>query len=292
MTETGRMGVSQHIRDDIIPDDAGKRSRTFFLFVIISFICHGIVFGSLVLLPRLAPAKKLSPPVINVSLVSLPAKTGPEMTSPEETYPAPKKSAAPKVAPQPKPTVSVAPKKRKPKVSLKKKTFKSRKVIEQAITKLEKEVEDSRPPSLNEALDKLKRQVEETDPAEHMRKEAVESLARKGSGIGEGSLTDHQKILGVMKIYNAEIKYHIQKNWVFSEQFAGGNKDLETALAIKVLPSGEITDIWFDKKSGNAHMDDSAYKALVKSNPLPPLPEEYTRPDYTIGFRFGPKGLK
>ncbi|MGD2272647.1 MAG: cell envelope integrity protein TolA [Desulfobacterales bacterium] len=286
------MGATQHIRDDIIPDDAGKRSRTFFLFVIVSFICHGIVFGSLVLLPKLAPAEKRLPPTINVSLVSLPANTGPDISSSGETYQAPKKRAAPKAAPQSKPTVSVAPKKRKPKVSLKKKTFKSRKVIEQAITRLEKEVEDSRPPSLNEALDKLKHQVEKTDPAERLRKEAVESLARKGSGVGEGSLTDHQKISGVMQIYNAEIKYHIQKNWVFSEQFAGSNQDLETALAIKVLPSGEITDIWFDKKSGNTHMDDSAYKALIKSNPLPPLPEEFTRPDYTIGFRFGPKGLK
>ena len=95
-----------------------------------------------------------------------------------------------------------------------------------------------------------------------------------------------------MQIYNAEIKYQIQKNWVFSEEFAGSKTDLETALGIKVLPSGEITDNWFDKKSGNAHMDDSAYKALVKSNPLPPLPKEYIRPHYMVGFRFGPKGLK
>jgi colicin import membrane protein len=286
------MGEKKQTRDDIIPNDEGKSSRTFFLFVIVSCICHGIIFGSLVLLPKLAPAKKFSPAVIDVSLVALPTKGGPTFSSPEETSQAPKKMSAPKASPKSEPTVSVAPVKRKPKVSLKKKTYKSRKVIEQAISKLEKEVEDSRPPSINEALDKLKRQVEETDPAERLRKEAVESLARKGSGTGEGSLTDHQKILGMMQIYNAEIKYHIQKNWVFSEQFAGSNKDLETALAIRVLPTGEITDIWFDKKSGNEHLDDSAHKALVKSNPLPPLPTEYNRPDYTIGFRFGPKGLK
>jgi len=67
---------------------------------------------------------------------------------------------------------------------------------------------------------------------------------------------------------------------------------MEAVLAIKILRNGEIEDIWFDKKSGNAYLDDSAYKALVKSNPLPPLPKDYMRPDYKIGLRFGPKGLK
>jgi colicin import membrane protein len=67
---------------------------------------------------------------------------------------------------------------------------------------------------------------------------------------------------------------------------------LEAVLAIKILRNGEIEDIWFDKKSGNVYLDDSAYKALVKSNPLPPLPNDYMRPYYKIGLRFGPKGLK
>jgi TonB family protein len=282
----------QHTPDDRIP--AGKRngSRGFYLFFTVSFIGHLVVFALFVLLPDVAPAKKFGPSVINVSLVSIPSQGALPRSSSKATLKAPKQRLSPKVSPGSKKTVSVAPANKKPKKSLKKKTFKSTKVIKQAISSLEKKVEDSRPPALSEALDKLKRQVEETDPAERLRKEAVENLSRKGSGTGEGSLADRNRISGVMQIYNAEIKYQIQKNWVFSEQFAGSKTDLETALGINVLPSGEITDIWFDKKSGNAHMDDSAYKALVKANPLPPLPEEYTRPDYKIGFRFGPKGLK
>ena len=93
-------------------------------------------------------------------------------------------------------------------------------------------------------------------------------------------------------IYQAEIQYQIQKNWAFSQQLAGDNIQMEAVLAIKVLRNGEIEDIWFDKKSGNAYLDESAYKALVKSNPLPPLPNDFMNPYYKIGFRFGPKGLK
>jgi colicin import membrane protein len=286
------MVTKKHTPDRKIPARKINGSRGFYLFFTVSFIGHLVVFALFVLLPDLAPAKKYTPSVISVSLVSIPYQGALPRSSSQATLKAPKQIESPKISPNSKKTVSVAPENKKPKKSLKKKTFKSTKVIKQAISSLEKKVEDSRPPSLNEALDKLKRRVQETDPAERLRKEAVENLAREGSETGEGSLTDRYRISGVMQIYNAEIKYQIQKNWVFSEQFAGSKTDLETALGIKILPSGEITDIWFDKKSGNAHLDDSAYKALVKSNPLPPLPKEYTRPDYPIGFRFGPKGLK
>jgi colicin import membrane protein len=89
-----------------------------------------------------------------------------------------------------------------------------------------------------------------------------------------------------------EIQYQIQKNWAFSQQLAGDNTQLEAILAIKILRNGEIEDIWFDKKSGNTYLDESAYKAIVKSNPLPALPKDYMQSFYEIGLRFGPKGLK
>jgi colicin import membrane protein len=246
------MVTKKHTPDDRIP--AGKRngSRGFFLFFTASFIGHLVVFALFVLLPDVAPAKapakKFAPSVISVSLVSIPSQGALPRSSSKATLKAPKQRFSTKVSPDSKKMVSVAPVKRKPKKSLKKKTFKSTKVIKQAISSLEKKVEDSRPPSLNEALDKLKRRVEETDPAERLRKEAVENLARKGSGC----------------------KYTMPK---LSTKFK------KTGCFPSNLPAVN-------------HMDDSAYKALVKSNPLPPLPEEYTRPDYKIGFRFGPKGLK
>jgi colicin import membrane protein len=287
------MVTKQHTPDGRNPAAEKNGSRGFIIFFTLSFIGHVVIFALFLLLPDAAPAKKYMPtPHINVSLVSDPSQEAPPRPSSKATRRVSKQSVSSKVSAGSDKKVSVAPVKSKAKKSLKKKTFKSSKVLKQAISKLEKKVEDSRPPALNEAIDKLKRRVAETDPAERRRKEAVENLARKGSGTGDGSLTDRYRISGVMQIYNAEIKYQIQKNWVFSEQFAGSNTELETALVIKILPNGEITDIWFDKKSGNAHLDDSAYKALVKSNPLPPLPEEYTRPEYPIGFRFGPKGLK
>ncbi|NVL90332.1 MAG: TonB C-terminal domain-containing protein, partial [Desulfobacterales bacterium] len=41
-----------------------------------------------------------------------------------------------------------------------------------------------------------------------------------------------------------------------------------------------------EKRSGNSYFDDSVFKAVRKSDPLPPLPEGYLGPFYEVGFRF------
>ncbi|MBW1940834.1 MAG: TonB C-terminal domain-containing protein, partial [Deltaproteobacteria bacterium] len=97
----------------------------------------------------------------------------------------------------------------------------------------------------------------------------------------------------IEEIYRNEIMYHIQQNWAFSDQLAGGRTDgLMAFLGIKIMPNGEIREIWFDTRSGNRYFDESVYKAVRKSNPLPPLPEEFSMPFYNIGFKFTPSGLK
>jgi len=95
-----------------------------------------------------------------------------------------------------------------------------------------------------------------------------------------------------IRIYQAEIAYQIQRNWAFAEQLTGGRKDLEVALGIKILPDGKIDDIWFDQRSGNRHLDESAYRAIQKSSPLPPLPPDLFKDHYIVGLRFGPGGIK
>ena len=84
--------------------------------------------------------------------------------------------------------------------------------------------------------------------------------------------------------------YHIKKNWVFSEQLAGKRTDLEVRLLIKILENGTIQDIWFEKRSGNGYLDESAYKAITKANPLPPLPKGIQLYNVLLGFT--PSGLQ
>ena len=284
----------------------GQESHSMVFPFGVSFLFHLVIIGALVFMPEFGSGHRFRSGVVNVSLVSLPS-SGPDSGGPAASVVKPKaaekkppqkptvKVAEPKPVPavkKPPKAVSLAPKKIKSKKSLKKKTFDRSKIIDSAIERIEKKVEKTETDSVATAIEQLKRKVAASD-----------SQARTGPGGGAsgkagvagpagGSGTGGARVLESILIYQAEIQYQIQKNWAFSQQLAGDSTQMEAVLAIKVLRNGEIEDIWFDKKSGNAYLDDSAYKALVKSNPLPPLPNDYMRPYYKVGLRFGPKGLK
>lgn len=293
------MNKSMHSNSYLSQDNEYGR-RTFFLNFSVSLMCHVILFVILIFAPGYATNKRPSLSVINVSMVTLPAlkkSSGPDIQQPAELKrPATvkKKAPAPKVAsktvpaPVQKPSkaISIAPKKKKIKTSLKKKTFKSDRVVKSAISQIEKKVEKSRPDQIRQAIDRLKDQVKKTGPIDRKTNEDV-----KNSGIPGGSGAGSKKVLELIDIYRIEIAYQIQKNWAFSEQLGGGQKNLEAYLALKVMPNGEIKDIWFDKRSGNSYFDESAKKAIMKSNPVRPHPPGVKKSFVDIGLRFTPEGI-
>jgi colicin import membrane protein len=225
--------------------------------------------------------------VINVSMVTLPAqekRPAPVAQLPLQTQ---KKLQASKILPKnASEAVSVEPKTKK---SLKKETFKSSKMVKRAIKRLEKKVEEARPDQITQAIDRLKDQVQKTGELDKQKHQALLGIGPQMPGVDEPGV---KRALELLDIYRIEVAFHIQKNWAFPPLLADNNFDLEAMLGIKILRNGEIEDIWFDKKSGNHNLDESAHKAIMKSNPLPPLPDEYIGSSYKIGFRFGPKGLK
>jgi len=294
------MNKSMHSNSYFSQDKEYER-RTFFLNFSVSFICHLILFVILIFAPGYATNRRPSLSVINVSMVSLPTlkKSAPpdnrqpaELKRQEtEKKKAPVDEVASKTIPEtvqkPSKAISIAPKKKKIKKSLKKKTFKSARVVKSAITQLEKKVEKSRPDQIRQAIDRLKDQVKKTGPNDRKTHEDV-----KSPGIPEESGSGSKKVLELIDIYRIEIAYQIQKRWAFSEQLAGGQNNLEAYLALKVMPNGEIKDIWFDKRSGNSYFDESAKKAIMKSNPVRPHPPGVTKPYVTVGLRFTPEGIK
>jgi colicin import membrane protein len=284
-------------------------SRLVALSFGISIFIHMIFIGTLIFLPESTPRSRFSSGVVNVSLVSMPGKQ-PEAGTATQVVAKPKKEAKkppkakiskiipppqkPVVAPpKPKNAISLAPKPKK-KTSMKKKTFNRPKIIESAIKQVKEKVDDSESSSVKEAINRLKKQVKETEEARPQTPQVGGSKGGAG-GIGSGQGSGGgvgPRTLEAIKIFQAEIQYQIQKNWAFPPQLAGNNFELEAMLGIKIMRNGEIEDIWFDKKSGNHNLDESAYKAILKSNPLPPLPNDYIGSSYTVGLRFGPKGLK
>jgi colicin import membrane protein len=281
--------------------DKEYERRAFFLNFSVSLIGHVILFVILIFAPGYATSKRPSLSVINVSMVTLPdlkKSSGLDLQRPaepekpatvKEKAPAPKVASKPAPAPVQKPSkaISIAPKKTKIKTSLKKKTFKSARVVKSAISQIEKNVEKSRPDQIRQAIDRLKDQVKKSGPIDRNPYEDANNPQIPG---GSGAVG--KKVLELIDIYRIEIAYQIQKNWAFSEQLGGGQKNLEAYLALKVMPNGEIKDIWFDKRSGNSYFDESAKKAIMKSNPVRPHPPGVKKPFVDVGLRFTPEGIK
>ena len=275
--------------------DEDNERRSFFSNFAISLFCHLVFFVILIFAPGYATDKNPSLSVINVSLVTLPSQNNAPLPAEYKSKTAVEKvkqkvpissKKIPKTDKKSRESISLKPKETKVKQSLKKKTFKADKVVKNAITQIEKEVEESRPNQVEKAIARLKDQVEKTGPPNLSKPQETKETAPHG-GTGTGSKKD----LELMDIYMIEIQYRIQKNWSFTAQLAGGRTDLEAWPAIKIMANGEIKDIWFDKRSGNSYFDEQAKKAILKSNPLPPLPKGYLRPYFEVGFRFTDKGL-
>lgn len=280
---------------------------TLFLTFAVALVCHAIFLTILIYFPiHTQYNKKFSHSVINVSMVTFPAQGSASEPAGQIELKSKIQSTQPKKAQVSKipsktsvntdrsrsKAVSVATKKsKKIKKSLKKKTFKPSNVVKSAITRIEKQVEDSRPDPVIEAINRLKTKVGSSEARDIGAK--GEGLTGQGGNIPGGALTTGYLALKPIDIYKAEIPYHIEKNWAFSEQLAGGgDTDLVAVVVIKIMQTGVIKDIWFEKKSGNSYFDESAFKAVKKSDPLPELPKEYLKPYYNLGLIFTPSGLK
>jgi colicin import membrane protein len=275
---------------------SNKDYQPIVITYIISAVCHLVVFGILVFVPGYSPARKWSPSVVSVNLVSLPApgpvspreiqvepeapveKVEQKVEQKVEKIPDPVESKPVVVEKKPVKKVSISEKKRtfKPKKSLKKKTYKASKVIKSAINRIEKKTARKKTDPLAKAMSNLRKKI---------------ASGRPSSSGGTGSGGGGKRALEQIDIYKIEIAFQIQKNWAFSTQLAGDQKDLEARLLIKIMSQGEIREIDFETKSGNTYFDESAYKAVQKSNPLPPLPKGYRRPFFIVGLRFTPSGL-
>lgn len=258
--------------------------RAMFFTFVVSATLHLIFFAVLIFVPGPKPYKHFSPSVINVSMVALPGQN--KMSGPGRPagFELEKKIAKPEKAPVSK----ISPERKRIKKSLKKKTFKSSRVVKSVIARVEKKVEESRPNPVVEAIDRLKNKV----AAGRQEPQSGTGVTSSSTGVPGSLGGSGKKALELIDIYRAQISYYIEKNWAFSKQLAEGRADLAAVVVIKIMRNGEIKDVWFEKKSGNTYFDESAYKAVMKSNPLPMLPKGYLRPYYNLGLIFTPSGLR
>ena len=258
----------------------------------VSLICHIGLFSIFIFAQTYRPKQRSAPVVMNVSLVSMPEYVAPSQPAKKATITSPSKTTAKPAAVKKKAVVQKkqAPKAAKKKTSLKKKTFRSEKVKKNTLKKLEQKVETSTSDRISKAIDQIKAKVGSEKP----KKTPPASTPQKiGTGTpgGTGQVSGG-KLAEIIDIYRVEIAYQVQRNWAFPDQLAAGRSDLQTLLVFKVMPNGEIKDLFFTDRSGNSHFDESAFRAVMKANPVDPHPKSVTRPYVQMGLRFTPEGIQ
>lgn len=273
---------------------AGDRHPMFWPLVF-SLTGHMLLFGLILYSPTPDFENSFFPSVIDVQMVEMPAgvpAAEKKANSASDKVPLLDKSApvpAPDAKAAQEAEVSTAPPHPKTKTALKYKTFKSKRVLKNTLERLEQKVETSPPKPLEDTIKRLREQVEKEGRPESTGAVAAEGAAEgKKEGYAVGSKQEGEAI----DIYRLEVAYAINKNWAFAEQLAGGGDKLMATLVFKVMPDGRIEDIFFTDRSGNPYLDDSAYKAILKSSPVKPHPDKLNRPYIEMGLRFTPKGVQ
>ena len=169
-------------------------------------------------------------------------------------------------------------------ISLKKSKSKSKKISEQAlvakkIKAIEKQVK------AKERREKIPKEVAKI--AQEIREGGAEGVI---GGFVNGKFTGRGIGLS-FQLYHAQIEERIMNNWILPTFLLKKQLALEAIVIIRIRRDGHITKIKFEKKSGNSIFDRSVKEAIKNSDPLFPLPKDYTQPYYEVGFRFKwPKG--
>jgi colicin import membrane protein len=148
------------------------------------------------------------------------------------------------------------------------------KILEKSLAKLER-----RPPPPAAPSSAVEASRSEPRQSEGIKKNI--SLINIGSMKGD-------ELSQALGLYRALVYDKIESNWVLPERFIPEKAQMEAVVVVRARRDGTLTDIHFEKKSGDPYFDDSVLKAILKSKPFPPFPDIYSPKEEEIVIRFSP----
>jgi protein TonB len=92
--------------------------------------------------------------------------------------------------------------------------------------------------------------------------------------------------------YVEAIRRRISQNWVQSsiDPAARASRTIHATATFTINKDGSVRDIRITSTSGNSSFDTSGLRALYDSNPMPPLPADYSGSYVSVTFDFLPPG--
>ena len=86
--------------------------------------------------------------------------------------------------------------------------------------------------------------------------------------------------------YVEAVRNRISSNWLMATVDPTVRMAPRTVLSFQILRNGTIANIQVTQSSGNRSVDDSGRRAILSSNPLPPLPSDYRGANINVEFWF------
>jgi len=254
--------------------------------VVVSLLFHVLLFSLVFFVPESMPTRKIGgAAVYEVNLVEMPA-AGPSAGPKVSVEKSGKEVILPKAAPsarrisppaqEERPVVigkRVVERKKEAEKKAKKPpqpTLSPSKLIDGAISKIEKKVKAEKTDHLAQALSRI----------ETRSHGAAEEVPGGGGGGPETGVT--------IRMYQLAVEEQVKSNWSYPVALMDPKKrkDLEAVVLVKVGQDGTILKSWFKKRSASSVFDGSVMKAIERSDPLPPFPEGYRKSRDEIEIRF------
>jgi colicin import membrane protein len=144
--------------------------------------------------------------------------------------------------------------------------------------------------TLEKAMEDIRKKAAATETPRQPQAKAVpeKAAAPPAASSAQGGDPD---VNVQMRAYYAQIWSRIKGKWALPQGILPGEV-LETVIHVTILRSGAVTEINFEKRSGNRYFDDSAMKAIRKASPFPPLTARVGDSSIDVGIRFHSSELR
>jgi len=109
-------------------------------------------------------------------------------------------------------------------------------------------------------------------------------LKTETAASGRSTISDSE-ISSQTDEYIGAVWSRVKQNWAMPQTLMP-DKNITTIINVKISRSGALEYADFEKRSGNRYFDDSAFRAVKKSSPFPPLPYWVRDKSIEIGIRF------
>jgi TonB family protein len=138
---------------------------------------------------------------------------------------------------------------------------------------------------VDKALENLRKSGAPAQPAEETRTASPAAKGETAQGAPSGTADR------AIQRYYGEIWSRIKGQWVFPQAISP-KENFSAVINVTISRSGVITDLHFERRSGNRYFDDSSVRAIRKASPFPPLPGEIGDRNIDLGIRFHSKELR